>query len=41
MRLGYAWQKGPFEMIDDLGAAWFAERLATDGKARLISFVAP
>ena len=28
MRLGYNWKKGPFEMIDDLGPAWFAEKLA-------------
>ena len=27
MRLGYNWKKGPFEMIDDLGPAWFAEQL--------------
>jgi 3-hydroxyacyl-CoA dehydrogenase len=32
MRLGYAWKKGPFELIDDLGAAWFIERLKADGK---------
>src|SRR5665811_555514 len=33
MRLGYNWKKGPFELIDELGAAWFAERLAEDGQA--------
>ncbi len=27
MRLGYNWKKGPFEMIDDLGPAWFAAEL--------------
>jgi 3-hydroxyacyl-CoA dehydrogenase len=27
MRLGYNWKKGPFEMIDDLGADWFAGKL--------------
>ena len=27
MRLGYNWKKGPFEMIDDLGPAWFASKL--------------
>jgi 3-hydroxyacyl-CoA dehydrogenase len=27
MRLGYNWKKGPFEMIDDLGPAWFAAKL--------------
>ncbi|MBU2601120.1 MAG: 3-hydroxyacyl-CoA dehydrogenase/enoyl-CoA hydratase family protein [Actinobacteria bacterium] len=33
MRLGYNWKKGPFELIDDLGAAWFAERLEADGQS--------
>ncbi|NBB81892.1 MAG: 3-hydroxyacyl-CoA dehydrogenase [Alphaproteobacteria bacterium] len=32
MRLGYAWKEGPFELIDRLGADWFAERLAADGR---------
>ncbi len=32
MRLGYAWKQGPFEMIDELGAAWFADKLKADGK---------
>jgi 3-hydroxyacyl-CoA dehydrogenase len=27
MRLGYNWQWGPFEIIDKLGAGWFADRL--------------
>ncbi|OIN85777.1 MAG: 3-hydroxyacyl-CoA dehydrogenase [Alphaproteobacteria bacterium CG1_02_46_17] len=27
MRLGYNWKRGPFEMIDELGAAWFAGEL--------------
>lgn len=31
MRLGYNWKKGPFEMIDDLGPAWFAARMAEEG----------
>lgn len=31
MRLGYNWKKGPFEMIDDLGAAWFAAKLKEQG----------
>ncbi|GAB4359642.1 MAG: 3-hydroxyacyl-CoA dehydrogenase/enoyl-CoA hydratase family protein [Gammaproteobacteria bacterium] len=31
MRLGYAWKYGPFELIDRLGAAWFAERLRAEG----------
>jgi len=30
MRLGFAWKRGPFEMMDKLGAAWFAERLAAE-----------
>ena len=32
MRLGYNWQFGPFELIDQLGADWFAERLAAEGR---------
>ncbi len=28
MRTGFNWKRGPFEMIDQLGAAWFAEELA-------------
>ena len=31
MRLGYNWKQGPFEMIDALGASWFAEKLAAEG----------
>jgi 3-hydroxyacyl-CoA dehydrogenase len=31
MRLGYNWQWGPFELIDKLGARWFADRLEQDG----------
>jgi len=31
MRLGYNWRWGPFELIDRLGPAWFAERLKADG----------
>ena len=27
MRLGYNWRRGPFELIDQLGSAWLAERL--------------
>jgi 3-hydroxyacyl-CoA dehydrogenase len=30
MRLGYNWRFGPFELIDQLGAAWLAEHLAKD-----------
>jgi 3-hydroxyacyl-CoA dehydrogenase len=33
MRLGFNWKAGPFELIDSLGAAWFAERLAASGMA--------
>ena len=32
MRLGYNWQFGPFELIDQLGAGWFAERLRAEGR---------
>lgn len=31
MRLGYNWKQGPFEMIDALGPAWFAEELKKAG----------
>lgn len=31
MRLGYNWSDGPFELIDRLGAAWFAGRLRDEG----------
>jgi 3-hydroxyacyl-CoA dehydrogenase len=30
MRTGFNWKRGPFEMIDQLGAAWFAERLIAE-----------
>jgi 3-hydroxyacyl-CoA dehydrogenase len=33
MRLGYNWKLGPFELIDKIGGAWLAERLAADGIA--------
>lgn len=33
MRLGYNWKFGPFELIDQLGAKAFAERLAAEGLA--------
>ncbi len=32
MKLGYNWKSGPFEMMDDLGPAWFAEKLKAEGK---------
>ena len=31
MKLGYGWNRGPFEMIDELDAGWFCQRLAGDG----------
>jgi 3-hydroxyacyl-CoA dehydrogenase len=31
MKLGYNWKKGPFEMIDSLGAAWFSEKIKETG----------
>jgi 3-hydroxyacyl-CoA dehydrogenase len=33
MRLGYAWKYGPFELLDRIGGAWFAERLRAEGMA--------
>lgn len=33
MKAGFNWKRGPFEMIDQLDAAWFAERLADEGTA--------
>lgn len=30
MRTGFNWKRGPFEMFDQLGAAWFAEKLAAE-----------
>ncbi|ATE66931.1 3-hydroxyacyl-CoA dehydrogenase/enoyl-CoA hydratase family protein [Rhizorhabdus dicambivorans] len=32
MKLGYNWKYGPFELIDQLGAKAFAERLASEGR---------
>ncbi|MDP9196040.1 MAG: 3-hydroxyacyl-CoA dehydrogenase NAD-binding domain-containing protein [Pseudomonadota bacterium] len=32
MRLGFNWKAGPFEMMDQLGTAWLAERLQKEGK---------
>ncbi|RDH80788.1 MAG: 3-hydroxyacyl-CoA dehydrogenase [endosymbiont of Galathealinum brachiosum] len=31
MKLGYAWKYGPFELIDQMGAEFFAKRLEEDG----------
>ena len=33
MKLGYNWKSGPFEMMDALGPAWFAEKLKAEGIA--------
>ena len=33
MQAGFNWKRGPFEMIDQLGAGWFAGRLAGEGLA--------
>ncbi len=33
MRLGTNWKKGPFEMIDQLGPKWFADKLKEEGMA--------
>lgn len=33
MKNGYAWKWGPFELIDKLGAKWFADKLAAEGLA--------
>jgi 3-hydroxyacyl-CoA dehydrogenase len=30
MRTGFNWKRGPFEMIDQVGAGWLAEKLAAD-----------
>ena len=32
MKTGYNWKRGPFEMIDQLGVDWFAEKLVAEGK---------
>jgi len=31
MQAGFNWKRGPFEMMDQLGAEWFAARLAAEG----------
>jgi 3-hydroxyacyl-CoA dehydrogenase len=33
MRLGYAWKWGPFELLDKIGADWFAQKLEQEGRA--------
>jgi 3-hydroxyacyl-CoA dehydrogenase len=32
MRLGFNWKFGPFEMIDKIGAKWFADRLRAEAR---------
>ncbi len=32
MKLGYAWQAGPFELADAVGAAWLADRFQAEGR---------
>lgn len=32
MKLGYNWKYGPFELIDKIGASWFAEKLKKEGR---------
>ena len=31
MKNGFLWKKGPFEMLDDLGPAWFSSKISEDG----------
>ena len=33
MKDGYGWGKGPFELIDDMGAKWFADKLTAEKRA--------
>ena len=32
MRCGYGWEMGPFELLDKIGPAWFARRLAEENR---------
>ncbi|HYN20958.1 MAG TPA: 3-hydroxyacyl-CoA dehydrogenase NAD-binding domain-containing protein [Thermoanaerobaculia bacterium] len=32
LRAGYGWERGPFEILDQLGPAWFAGRLEAEGR---------
>lgn len=32
MKTGYNWKYGPFELMDRMGAKWYADRLQTDGR---------
>ena len=42
MRLGFNWKFGPFELIDQLGSSWLAERLQRSGIAvpKFLAFAA-
>ena len=31
MKNGFMWEKGPFEMLDELGPSWFAGKLKSEG----------
>jgi len=33
MKLGYNWKFGPFELLDKIGAEWFAQKLQSEGRA--------
>ncbi len=32
MKTGYGWKWGPFEIVDQIGAKWFAEKLKSEGR---------
>ncbi|KAB2837023.1 MAG: 3-hydroxyacyl-CoA dehydrogenase [Caedimonadaceae bacterium] len=32
MKMGYNWKWGPFELLDRIGPAWFAEKLSAEGR---------
>jgi 3-hydroxyacyl-CoA dehydrogenase len=32
LRAGYSWERGPFELIDQLGSSYLAKRLAAEGR---------
>ncbi|MGN6670340.1 MAG: enoyl-CoA hydratase-related protein, partial [Candidatus Nucleicultricaceae bacterium] len=32
MKMGYNWKWGPFELLDRIGPAWFAEKLSHEGR---------
>ena len=33
MRDGYNWKYGPFELLDQIGVAWFVDRLHAENRA--------